>query len=187
MITLTFAITVGAPITIPYDVITNTALLVDAVGVEYVLVDTAQSSPESVFFFQNWDPEPDRVGRSAHIHDHHQQYRGEHARHHDDGPDHGRVGIRGGQFHKHGRDGRVQSVDRGDQLDGRPGTGETAQVQFTVLAACPITGTTFTNHTWIVDPLGVETPVSTQTSVLMPDFVGSRAFRRPGPRPRGRC
>ncbi len=174
VITLTFAITVGAPITIPYDVITNTAFLVDAVGVEYVLVDTAQILPPDLSSSSktgtpNLIELGDLLTYTITINNTGANALGITM------TDPITVGLEyaEGSFTSTVGTGGFNPLTGAINWTGDLGTGETAQVQFTVLAECPLTGTMFTNHAWIVDPLGVETPVSTETTVFMPDLSSS--------------
>lgn len=173
-ITMTFAITVGAPPITP-TLLVNSAMLVDDLAVEWPLVDVAQigapdlsssfktATPNLVQFgdlltytltINNTGANAPGISLTDPITDGLEFVAGSLT---------STVGL--GTF-----DPLTGSVDWTGDL----ANGETAQVQFTVMvASCPITGTDFINQALIVDPMGIETLVSTTTPVLYPEFSTS--------------
>lgn len=174
VISMSFAITVGAPLTTPYNLVTNTARLLDAVAFETLLVDVVQILPpdlssSSKTSTPNLVEMGDLLTYTLTINN-----SGANA-----------LGITltdpitegleyvAESFTSTVGTGGFNSLTGAVDWTGDLGTGESAQVQFTVLVACPLTGTMFTNNALIRDPLGVETLVSTSTSVFLPNFSDS--------------
>ncbi|NUM44330.1 MAG: DUF11 domain-containing protein, partial [Anaerolineales bacterium] len=173
-ISITFAITVGAPLTTPMTLLSNTAWLYDDLAYEWLLVDTAQIlSPDLSSSFKTGNPNLVEIGDlltyTITINNSGANAPGIVLT---DPLTTGLTFAEGSFTSTVGLGGFNASTGTVDWT-GDLAAGETAEVQFAVIVACPVTGTAFTNHAFLLDPLNVATMVSTSTSVFLPDFSDS--------------
>jgi uncharacterized repeat protein (TIGR01451 family) len=174
VIEVTFAITVGAPLAPPTNLLTNTATLVDALAVETLLVDTAQILPPNLSSsFKTATPNLVQLGDlltyTITINNSGANALGITLT----DPITDGLTYAAGSFTSTSGTGAFNPLTGAVDWTGDLGTGESAQVEFAVMVACPVTGTLFTNNALIVDPLGVETPVSVSTPVFFPNLSDS--------------